>query len=148
MRKDYRLNESILDDIEATGKGRSAEKLADKAKKIADSQFNETGTKCYRIGCPYMTTNDNFKQKRDVVCMLYENFLEVLRIQHFTKDYVARVIFSYNHGSKYASYCEDIEHFRKTVDMICAELHDNNHEDIHIDYICDFNPVTTECSRN
>ena len=147
MMRRYRLNESILDDIEATDKGRSVKKLADKAQKIVDSPFNESGNKRYRIGCPFMTTNDNFKQKRDIICMLYENFLEVLRIQHFTKDYVARVIFTYNNRQKYASYCENLEEFEKTVDMICAELHNNNYEDIYIDYICDFNPVT-ECSRN
>lgn len=141
-----KLDESILDRMEASSDGASAKKLADKIG-TSDSQFNPSGNKRYRIGCPFMTTNDNFISHKSVVCNLYENFLEVLRLQHFTKDYIARVIFSYNSGQSYAAYCENDEKFAETVDMICAEVHKNNWEDIKIDYICDFNPVT-ECSRN
>ena len=142
------LFESVLDDIEASASGNSSNKLADSILgKSLDNQFNQDSNKRYRIGFPLMTTNATYAQNMNIFFERYEYFLEMLRLQHFTDDYVVRVIFSYNSGKSYASYCESLEEFINTAKSIWHELHENNWEDIKVDYICDFNP-TLNCSRN
>lgn len=78
---------------------------------------------------------------KDKIVRLYESFLEIMTHQHFTKDYVVRVIFNYNKIDKYASYCESPEDFKKTVNAIGAELHGDIFTNITINYQCEFNPV-------
>ena len=113
------LFESVLDDIEASASGNSSNKLADSIlDKSLDNQFNQDSNKHYRIGFPLMTTNATYAQNIDIFFKRYEYFLEMLRLQHFTDDYVVRVIFSYNNGKSYASYCESLEEFTNIAKSI------------------------------
>ena len=121
------LFESVLDDIEASASGNSSHKLADNIlDKSLDNQFNQDSNKRYRIGFPLMTTYVTYAKNMNILFERYEYFLEMLRVQHFTDDYVVRVIFSYNSGKSYASYCESLEEFINTTKSIWHELHENN----------------------
>ena len=149
MREDTfnRLFESVLDDLDAVEQGSSARKLADVTAIRPEDMFNQTGNKRYRIACPWRTEKGYYDDVRPQIVRLYENFLEILMHQHFTRDFVARVVFRYNNGESYAAYCETPEEFEKTTVAIGCELRGDRYTNVHISFNCDFNPVES-CARN